>query len=130
MLIKNTINDLLIRLKNGNQSFYKFIIVPYTKKNNNLLFVLYKEGYILSFKRLNNDKTKIIVYLKYYKDKPLIQKTKQISKPSKRVFCSTKILAKQKKLNNLIILSTTKGFMSSTNALILNLGGELLCQIN
>ena len=60
---------------------------------------------------------------------PVIRSIKLISKPGKRVYMSKKELSQHISSSFDIFLTTNKGILTHTEALKLNLGGEILCII-
>ena len=129
MKIQKSLIDMFIRLKNSSKSYKKSVIITNTKQNIKLLDVLYKEGYILGYSFSKYCKNEITVNLKYSNYEPLINNIDFISKPNKEIYCSVKLLSKQKYNNNLYICSTQKGYMSILDAINNNLGGQLICKI-
>lgn len=97
-----------------------------------LLFILYKLGYIASFKLNNNNN--LIIYLKYTESRGVIRDIQFISKPSKRIYIKNKEIKKWKKnhlqkTNGFLVCSTSKGLMTDQEMSLLNTGGELLFRI-
>jgi small subunit ribosomal protein S8 len=122
--------NLFSKIQNGYLNNKQNISINYTKLNSKLLYLFYKNGYILNFFIVTqSNKKKIKILLNYKNDVPVLTKIKIISKPSCKVFCNLKYLTKQKNNNNFYIISTSKGFLSSIEAKKLLLGGELICQI-
>ena len=79
------LGDLITRIKVGYKARLLSIKVLKNKLAVNFLFLLYKVGLIRSFHMYNNEK-KILVYLKYKNNRPVIYSMDLISKPSRRVY--------------------------------------------
>lgn len=97
-----------------------------------LLFILYKLGYIASFKL--NVHNKLIIYLKYVENRRVIRDIQFISKPSNRIYIKNKEIKRWKKnhlqkTNGFLICSTNKGIMTDQEMSLLNIGGEPLFRI-
>jgi ribosomal protein S8 len=60
------------------------------KKFVSLLKILWDEGFILGYKIDSENSDKIKIFLKYREGKPTINAIKLISKPSRRIYYSTK----------------------------------------
>jgi len=125
------ISNILIGIRNTLSSkrfIYQF--KPHSLKISfALLRVLYEEGIILSY---NYDKllNKIVVYNNYYKNKPSVSIIKVYNKASFPVYIKyTDLLAIHKFGVDLLILSTTKGFLPHYKAIKAKLGGKLICYI-
>ena len=133
--MQNYIIDLLIRIKNGNRSkLQKINIHQYSPKSCiKILDILRNEGYIWGYECSivkNTNKKIITVFLKYTgAGNSVIQQIFMISKPGRRVYWTTKALWKPKSSAGILILNTSKGFMTDRDARILNIGGELICGI-
>ena len=93
--------------------------------------LLKKEGNIIDFYLdENKDKIKsILVVLKYYEGEPVIKEIKRVSKPGRRVYSRAISIPKIKNGLGLAILSTSKGVMSDSDAIKINLGGEIICRV-
>lgn len=121
--------DMLTRLRNGQKARKFSILHPKSKLCSQLLDIFYKEGYISGYRisSLNSDTFEI--FLKYYKDKPVMTKITALSKPSRRVYISVQNLWKLNTGLSLLILSTSKGILSDKDSRRLNIGGEVFCII-
>ena len=123
---KLVLNSLSV-LKNASRARHTFVDVRFNKIFFRILMILYTKGYILGF-TYNNFKT-IRVFLKYYKDKGLLD---CIAFPSNiQIFFSFKALAYLRKYykyeNIMYIFSTSKGLLSLEEIFFknLNIGGIL-----
>ena len=117
-------------LSNGQVSKKKIIFQKKTGICSKILNILWDEGYIMGYKIYCYDSKHFIVFLKYVKNEPCITNIRAISKPSHRVYLSTKDIWKIKNDSGLYIFSTNKGIMSLKGCKRLNAGGELLVYLN
>lgn len=115
----------LLTLKTCSLSKKESILTSYHKKNYDLIHILYKEGLIQSFNLKDFDK-KILIYLRYYYDKILLDSLKIVSKPSLNKYLKLKNLYKINYKKKTFILSTSKGLKTLLDCKINNLGGKLL----
>ena len=130
--MQDPIADLLTRLRNGYMAKKLTVsIVPASKIKQAILEVLYKEGYIEGYKveKLGNNKSSILVDLKYYKNKPVISKISRVSSPGLRVYKKKNELPKVLGGLGISIISTTKGIVSDKEVKKLGQGGEILCYV-
>ena len=89
-----------------------------------------EEGYITSFKSDGEGVSKmLIVTLKYYRGKPVIEGLKKISKPSCRSYCGSKEIPRVRNGLGTVIMSTPKGILAGQEAAKQNVGGEILCYV-
>lgn len=121
------IADMLTHIRNGQMVKKEKVTVPASKKKLAILRVLEDEGYILAFKELKTDKPSIEVYLKYFKEKPVIELIRRISRPGLRVYKKKDEVPKVVGGLGIAILSTSHGVMSDKKARQLGQGGEVLC---
>ncbi len=127
-MLTDPIADMLTRIRNANQRRHNEVIIRYSKLQINILSLLQNEGYIQNFK-INSDKRKIIVTLKYKDKQRTITGLKRISKPGLRVYSDTTNLPRVLNGLGLAIISTSKGIMSDKLARKNNLGGEVIAYI-
>ena len=119
--MKSTIYNMLSSIKNGQLSYKQTIKQIKTKKTEELLNILWDEGFILGYKK---NKNKLIIFLGYKNNNPLINTIKIISKPNLRVYYSVKQLWKLNINDGIIIFSTNKGLLSINTCKKLKIGGE------
>jgi len=120
------LTQMFTSLRNGQAARKQIVQISYSNVCWNILAVLLLHGYIQGIQR---KKQKILVVLKYVDDQPAIKKLKQISSSSQRVYSPFTQLKSPQQGLGLLVLSTSKGIMSSSKALDLKLGGEVLCQV-
>lgn len=128
--MKNYLWNMLVSLKNGQNSKRSFIIQKRKKICEAFLKILWSEGFILGYKIDQKEKNNLKIFLKYKNGNPVINSINFISKPSRRIYYSNKKIWKLDSTQNLIILSTNQGLKSSIDCKKLNLGGEPFISIN
>lgn len=112
---------MISTINNGQLAKKLFVVLPIKKTSKQILNILWDEGFILGYKESFNS---LKIYLKYQNGLPIITLIKNISKSSLRVYYSVNQLWKLNSKNQLIILSTTKGFLSDKECKKKNIGGE------
>ena len=131
MTMTDPIADMLTRIRNAIIASYDEVEIPSSKMKIDIAKILKFEGYIRNYKLVKDTKQGIIViYMKYNQDKsPVIKGLKRISKPSCRVYASSKKVPKT--LNNLgvTIVSTSRGVMTDREARKAGVGGEVVCSV-
>jgi len=119
---------MLTRIRNASIASYDTVEIPSSKMKIEIAKILKFEGYIRNYKFVEDTKQGIIViYLKYNKDKSsAIKGLKRISKPSRRVYASSREVPKT--LNNLgiTVVSTSRGVMTDREARKAGVGGEVV----
>lgn len=124
--------DSLIRIRNAQKQNLIEVEILYTKKILRILKIFYYEGFIRGFK-INRNKKKIIVFLKYLNSKPIIKSLLIVSKKKNPVFLThLEILNMLRITTSSYIFSTIDGFIGSSEYLSKNMkqGGLFLCKIN
>jgi small subunit ribosomal protein S8 len=118
-------------LQNGQRRSQYKVTLKYSKMFWSLCHILYSEGFLKGFE-LSQNSYHIIVYLKYYHGKPLLQKIQKISLQGRRVYCEHKHLFEYDTASyrTFRILSTTLGILSEKDAHFFGVGGEVLCEIS
>jgi small subunit ribosomal protein S8 len=130
-MLTDPIGDMLTRIRNAVMAKKKEVVVePASKLKMAILDVLKREGYIEGYKIEGEEvKKKIIVYLKYYQGKPVIQVIERVSKPGRRIYVGVEEIPKVYNGLGIAILSTSKGVLSDREAKKLGVGGELICKV-
>lgn len=122
----NVLNDIIVSIKNGYLKNSHYTTCRLTKFSLNLLWVLYKEGLISDFK-INQKTKKIDVKLKYFNNRPLIQKISLLSRPSLQLYSSYNNTQNLLQYFDYFFISTSTGLISSRNlSKNLQMGGQLL----
>ena len=105
--------------------------VPASNMKKSIAQILLDEGYIKSFKVIDDKKQGIIrVNLKYTDTRAqVITGLRRVSKPGLRIYSNCKDMPKVMKGLGIAIVSTSKGIMTDKKARELNVGGEVLAFI-
>ncbi|MBI3560377.1 MAG: 30S ribosomal protein S8 [Gammaproteobacteria bacterium] len=129
-MVNDPIADMLTRIRNGLSARKKNVQMPHSVQIEAIAQVLKDEGYIAGFSLDNNaGKPLLLVDLKYYQGKPVIDHLRRISTPGLRVYKAKDELPKVMGGLGVAIVSTSKGVMSDRAARKLGEGGEVLCYV-
>ncbi len=129
MPVTDPIADMLTRIRNAVQVRHEAVEVPASRMKTSLLKLLSDEGFITSFKSIDEDSIdkKIEVQLRYYEDKtPVIQGLKRVSKPGLRIYVGKNEVPRYFGGIGVAFMSTSKGVMTGQQARRQGVGGELL----
>ena len=129
MTMQDPLSDMITRVRNANLREKVSVAMPSSKVKVSVAKVLKDEGYILNYKVTEDKKPVLEIDLKYYDGKPVIEEITRASKPSLRVYSSSKDLPKVKSGLGVAIVSTSKGVMSDRSARSNGVGGEILCTV-
>ena len=128
MQITDTIADMLTRIRNANSAKHPTVDVPASNMKKQIAQILVDEGYIKSFRVIDDDKQGVIrITLKYTENKSqVITGLRRVSKPGLRIYSNSKDTPKVMKGLGIAIVSTSKGIMTDREARKNNVGGEVL----
>ena len=129
MTMQDPLSDMITRIRNANLREKVSVAMPSSKVKVSVAKVLKDEGYILNYNVTEDKKPVLEIDLKYYDGKPVIEEITRSSKPSLRVYSSSKDLPKVKSGLGVAIVSTSKGVMSDRSARSNGVGGEILCTV-
>lgn len=125
--MNDVLSDMSSRIRNAQLRSNLFVNVLFSKLTVRVLDVMLRSGYIAGYDHLDD---RILVRLKYLKiGVPVIGEIIKVSKPGRKVYCSLRNLSSIVKGSRLVILSTSKGVMSSVDAFANKTGGEVLFKV-
>ena len=129
--IGDPISDLLNRLRNGMRAGHDRVDLPSSRLKEALLVVLADEGYIASYRRVEEKGRPLLrVGLKYDAEgEPIVTGLERVSKPGRRVYATAKEIPEVLGGLGISIVSTSKGIVTGKTARESKLGGEILCNI-
>ena len=130
MSMSDPIADMLTRIRNGQSADKVSVSMPMSKYKQSIAAVLKDEGFIKDWKVEGEGvKKQLIVELKYYMGKPVIDKIKKISRPGLRIYKSAEELPRVIGGMGIAIISTSKGMMTDRTARENGQGGEVICTV-
>ena len=131
MTMTDPISDLLTRVRNAVQAGKDRCDVPASKLKLELSKVLQEEGFIRTFKVLEEGPQGTLrIYLRYSSDgEPAIHGLERVSRPGLRVYRGTSKLPQVRGGIGVAVVSTSKGLMTDARARELRLGGEVMCRV-
>jgi small subunit ribosomal protein S8 len=128
MSMSDPIADMLTRIRNAQMAEKVTVAMPSSKLKVALAKVLQDEGYVDGFKVVANDgKPTLEIGLKYYADRPVIEKLQRVSRPGLRVYKGSEDIPQVMNGLGVAIVSTSKGLMTDRKARANGIGGEVLC---
>jgi len=131
MMVTDPIADLLTRIRNANTARKEKVDVPASKMKQAIVDILKKEGYIRSYRIVDEKGHKVIrIFLKYGpKQEQVITRLERISRPSVRQYANKDNLPRVINGLGIAILSTSRGLMTDREARRQGIGGEILCKV-
>lgn len=122
------ISNMVTIIKNGYMARNQFVTVPYSKVKEKIGKKLLELGYIKKVERDKNS-LNLKIELSYTNNKPTLNEVKRISKPSLRVYKSSRGIPRILSGRGEVLISTPKGILTGAEAKKQKLGGELLLKI-
>lgn len=120
------IADLLTRIRNASNARLLSCNMPYSKIKENILKILQEKKFIAKYEVSEEGPfPELSVTLDEKRDITL----QRMSKPGQRLYVKKAELKPLRSGLGIRIISTSKGLMTSEEAIKQNLGGEILCEI-
>ena len=131
MSLQDPISDMLTVIRNGLKAKHKEVVTPFSNLKKDILNVLIDEGYLIAVKETTNEKGhKLLeITLKYVDGLPVIRKIDRYSKPSLRKYSSANDIPMVLDGLGVSVISTNVGVIPDYKAKQLNVGGEVICQV-
>lgn len=128
--MQDTISDMLTRIRNAQQAKHKTVACPYSNMLHAIVNVLIDEGFLRNVDITTDEDNhkQMVIELKYYNGRPVIESLRRLSKPSLRIYKSYKDI-KPVPGFGIVVLSTPNGVISHHKAKELKVGGELICEV-
>ena len=130
MSMSDPIADLLTRIRNAQMVAKVSVSVPASKVKVAIAQVLKDEGYIESFQvKTEDNKSELVIALKYYAGRPVIERIERVSRPGLRVYKGVGAIPQVQNGLGVAIVTTPKGVMTDRKARATGVGGEVLCYV-
>lgn len=130
MSMTDPIADLLTRIRNGQLRGKITISMPLSKQKLALATLLQDEGYVAGVSVEEHEtKPQLVLRLKYYRGKPVIEQIKRISRPGLRIYRGKNDLPTVWDGLGVAIVSTSNGLMTDRAAREAGQGGEIIAYV-
>jgi len=125
--MSDPIADMLTRIRNGQTAKKTQVAMPSSKQKLAIANLLKNEGYLQEVTLNDNDgKPTLVLELRYYQGRPVIDLIKRISRPGLRVYKGRDELPKVRGGLGVAIISTSRGVMTDRAAREIGQGGEVV----
>jgi small subunit ribosomal protein S8 len=130
MSMTDPVADMLTQVRNGQAARKPSVTLPASKLKLSIAQVLEREGYIGAVSTEEVDgKPVMTIELKYYQDRPVIERLERVSRPGLRIYKSAAELPVVQGGLGVAIVSTSRGVMTNRDARKAGHGGEVLCVV-
>lgn len=131
MSLTDPIADMLTRIRNAVRAKKKEVNVPSSRLKVEIARILKEEGYIRTYKVMEDNKQGVLnIVLKYTDDnQSVISGLRRVSKPGCRIYCTRDSIPRVLGGLGVVIISTSRGLLTDKQCLEQGVGGEVLCEI-
>jgi len=130
MSMSDPIADMLTRIRNGQIRGKVTIAMPSSKQKLAIANLLKDEGYLADVSvEGEGTKPQLVIKLKYYRGKPVIEYLKRVSRPGLRIYRGKDELPNVWGGLGVVIVSTSAGMMSDRAARKAGVGGEVIAYV-
>jgi len=131
MNVSDPIADMLTRVRNASRARHTEVVVPASRTKREIARILKEEGFIADVREERAGPSQMLrIELKYVDGKvPVVSGLKRISKPGLRVYAQKTDIPRVLGGLGIVIVSTSHGIMTGSQAKQAQLGGEILAYI-
>ncbi len=130
MSMNDPIADMLTRIRNAQAARHVEVRMPASKFKKAVAQTLMDEGYIADIKVDGEAKPTLVIGLRYFEGKPVIEKLDRVSRPGSRKFFGAENLPQVIGGLGVAVVSTSQGVMPDREARRRNIGGEVVCFVS
>lgn len=130
-MMTDPIADMLTRIRNANQALLDRVDIPGSKLKVEVARLLRDEGFIRSYRVLQDQKQGVLrVYMKYGPNNLRVLKgIRRVSRPGLRVYTNAAKIPRVQNGLGVAILSTSRGLMTDRQARRQGVGGEVIAYV-
>lgn len=127
MSMQDPIADMFTRIRNGQAAGKVRVSMPLSKQKQAIARLLQEQGYIRDFQIEDVEgKRQLVVVLKYFEGRPVIDLLKRVSRPGLRIYKGKDDLPTVLGGLGMAIVSTSRGLMTDKQARATGSGGEIV----
>jgi small subunit ribosomal protein S8 len=131
MNVTDPIADMLTRIRNASAARHKELTLPSSRVKREIARILVDEGFIDTYAtQPDGAQETLTLRLKYVEGRtPVVTGLKRISKPGLRVYAGKTDIPRVLGGLGIVIVSTSQGIMTGSQARKAQLGGEVLAYV-
>ena len=130
MSMTDPIADMLTRIRNAQRAGKAQVSMPLSRSKQAIAQLLLEEGYVANMQVIKEGvKSTLVLELKYFDGRPVIEHLERISRPGLRIYRGTDDLPSVLGGLGVAIVSTSKGLMTDRTARAQGMGGEVVCTV-
>lgn len=129
MVSTDPIADMLTRVRNGALVRKESVSLPHSNVKEAIANILSAHKFVGNVEVVKNGSRKELVISLQTSGTAYITEVKRLSTPGRRLYTSADAIPTVKGGRGIVVVSTSKGIMTGSDAKKLRLGGELICQV-
>lgn len=126
------LSNMLSAIKNASMAGKKVVEIMYSKECEEVAKVLREKGFLESVKVFKPEKTSVKrIHIELASEGNLFTLTeaRRVSRPGRRIYRGADEIGTYKRGFGVMVVSTSKGIMSSAEARKKKIGGEIICEV-
>jgi small subunit ribosomal protein S8 len=130
MVSTDPIADMLTRIRNAISVRKNEIVLPHSKIKQSVAELLKQNGFLKDVSVAESGISKSLkIVINAEHENASITEIVRLSKPGRRYYAATEAIPIVKRGRGIVIVSTSKGVMTGTEAKKQGVGGELICKV-
>lgn len=130
MVSTDPIADMLTRIRNAVNVRKAEVVMPHSKLKQSVAELLKTSGFVSAVSVADAEVGKILtIVINHQGENARITEIVRMSKPGRREYAGAKEIPVVKRGRGVVIISTSKGVMTGSDAKKQGLGGELICKV-
>lgn len=130
MVSTDPIADMLTRIRNAIAVNKNEVTLPYSKMKFTIAEQLKNNDFISEVSVDDSSAKKVLkIVINNPEENPRINSIQRVSKPGRRMYTKVADIPKVKNGRGIVLMSTSKGIMTGTEAATNRLGGEIICKV-
>ncbi|MBI3873058.1 MAG: 30S ribosomal protein S8 [candidate division Zixibacteria bacterium] len=131
MSMTDPIADLLTRLRNASRAGHKRVSVPSSRMKRDIVRLLQDSHFVRGFsEQPAGPQNELVIRLRYTPEQePVITGIRRLSRPGLRRYATRDKVKELNRRLGVTIVTTSRGVMTTQQAMREGIGGELLCHV-
>jgi small subunit ribosomal protein S8 len=130
VISSDPIADMLTRVRNAIAVNAAVVEMPHSKLKETVAGILASNGFIEKVEAKEDGIRKsLVITINSENDSAKITEIKRMSRPGRRTYVKSPAIPTVKRGRGLVVISTSAGIMTGTEAKAKKLGGELICEV-
>lgn len=130
MVSTDPIADMLTRIRNAANVGKHEVRMPHSKLKETIARELTKNGYLKTVTvEKGTPRAELVIIINPEGSNVRFTEIKRMSTPGRRLYTNVKDIPRVKSGRGIVLISTSKGVMSSFEAAKQRLGGEVICKV-